>query len=466
MSFYKIPQNYAPGFVPQRYTFINDAAAATLTARLTDTRTAESVAELVLRDLWMPEIDVSAFLRRMAAALPFETGATGLYAPTTRTMTLSLAIGSDKAPDRIFLPATRETRSGEPLTSLPEVRLIGAEETDEVSVHCRTQCSALLTATCNGIPTQRTYGVAAEGVALFRLAAAEFPDAEAFDLHLTADGVESHFRYEVAETPAGSRRLAWLNEAGGIDRYTFPLTEERRYEIERRRLLLEESGYTQTEAVGEERLRIGSAYEPAAVLDALARLAARTDVVCFGALAQRSAASHATVVRFLDGVIRRERPTLRVFDVNLRQDFFSREVLEESMARCNILKISDEEAPRVAGCLTGWPAADPGGLCRELLDRRENLEMVILTEGAEGSRVFTRNRISAYVIPRGERVRPVDTVGAGDSFTAAFCAMLAAGYDIWPAQAFASKVAAFVCSCAGATPEYPAAAKTEFSGNL
>ena len=66
MSFYKIPQNYAPGFVPQRYTFINDAAAATLTARLTDTRTAESVAELVLRDLWMPEIDVSAFLRRMA----------------------------------------------------------------------------------------------------------------------------------------------------------------------------------------------------------------------------------------------------------------------------------------------------------------------------------------------------------------------------------------------------------------
>ena len=200
--------------------------------------------------------------------------------------------------------------------------------------------------------------------------------------------------------------------------------------------------------------------------DALARLAARTDVVCFGSLAQRSAASHATVVRFLDGVIRRERPTLRVFDVNLRQDFFSREVLEESMARCNILKISDEEAPRVAGCLTGCPAADPGGLCRELLDRRENLEMVILTEGAEGSRVFTRNRISAYVIPRGERVRPVDTVGAGDSFTAAFCAMLAAGYDIWPAQAFASKVAAFVCSCAGATPEYPAAAKTEFSGNL
>ena len=159
------------------------------------------------------------------------------------------------------------------------------------------------------------------------------------------------------------------------------------------------------------------------------------------------------------------------FDPNLRLPLWNtpdeaREQILWGLSQADVVKISDEEAPRVAGCLTGCPAADPGGLCRELLDRRENLEMVILTEGAEGSRVFTRNRISAYVIPRGERVRPVDTVGAGDSFTAAFCAMLAAGYDIWPAQAFASKVAAFVCSCAGATPEYPAAAKTEFSGNL
>ena len=274
MSFYKIPQNYAPGFAPQRYTFVNDAAASTLTARLGDTRTGETVAELALRDLWMPEIEVSAFLRRMAAVAPFEAGATGLYAPATRTMTLCVAIGSDRAPDRIFLPATRPTRSGEPLTSLPAVRLIGAAETDEVSVHCRTQCSARLTATCNGIPVQYTYDAAAEGVALFHLDAAEFPGAESFDLHVTADGTESHFRYEVAETPVGSRRLAWLNEAGGIDRYTFPLTEERRYGIERRRLLLEQGGYTQTEAVGEEWLRIGSAYEPAAVLDALARLAA------------------------------------------------------------------------------------------------------------------------------------------------------------------------------------------------
>lgn len=274
MSFYKIPANYAPGFVPQRYVFLNDAAASTLTARIADARTDRTVAELALRDLWMPQIEVSALLRRMNAAAPFETGATGLYAPATRTMALAVAVGSTRAADRIFLPATRATRAGEPLTSLPAVRLIGRTETDELSVHCRTQCTAELTAVAAGTATQHTYSVTAAGAALFRLDAAEFPEAERFELSVTADGVESHFRYEVAETPAGGRRLAWLNEAGGIDRYTFPLTEELRYEIERRRLLLGEAGHMQSEAVGEQRWRLGSAYEPAAVLDALARLAA------------------------------------------------------------------------------------------------------------------------------------------------------------------------------------------------
>ena len=194
-----------------------------------------------------------------------------------------------------------------------------------------------------------------------------------------------------------------------------------------------------------------------------------TRVFHFGTLSLTDEPARTTTYRAVEYA--KTHGKLVTYDPNLRKPLWNdlneaKEQMLWGLRQADVVKISDEEAPRVAGCLTGCPAADPGGLCRELLDRRENLEMVILTEGAEGSRVFTRNRISAYVIPRGERVRPVDTVGAGDSFTAAFCAMLAAGYDIWPAQAFASKVAAFVCSCAGATPEYPAAAKTEFSGNL
>ena len=140
--------------------------------------------------------------------------------------------------------------------------------------------------------------------------------------------------------------------------------------------------------------------------DALARLAARTDVVCFGSLAQRSAASHATVVRFLDGVIRRERPTLRVFDVNLRQDFFSREVLEESMARCNILKISDEEVEFLFGL-----GVQDGA--QYILDHYP-VKLVFVTCGADGC--WFQNRNAGGHVDSLKDIKVVDTTGAGDIF--------------------------------------------------
>lgn len=193
-----------------------------------------------------------------------------------------------------------------------------------------------------------------------------------------------------------------------------------------------------------------------------AELAGRCDVAAFGSLAQRSAVSHATILRFLDTMIASGRETLRVFDVNIRQSYYSSEVLRSSIERCNILKISDEEAERVAACL-GFADDDAGALCRRLLDLHAGLRLVILTEGAAGSRIFGRGDVSTYRIPPQNRIRPVDTVGAGDSFTAAFCAACVAGRPVPEAQRFASGVAAFVCSRESATPEYPADAAVRFS---
>lgn len=198
------------------------------------------------------------------------------------------------------------------------------------------------------------------------------------------------------------------------------------------------------------------AWDRIAWSDELEALARRCDVVCFGSLAQREAESRATIRRFLDTMIASGRTTMRVFDVNIRQMFHSTEVLDESVKRCNILKISDEESPVVSERLCGLKLyGDPGPFCQALLRRYENLELVILTEGADGSRIFTRDRVSAYVIPKEGREKPVDTVGAGDSFTAAFCVLCRAGFDIWPAQRTASEVAAFVCSQSSAAPSYP-----------
>ena len=171
-------------------------------------------------------------------------------------------------------------------------------------------------------------------------------------------------------------------------------------------------------------------------------LAQRADAVCFGSLVQRMA-SRASVLRFL----RATRPDcLKVFDINLRQHYYSREVLEESLQLADILKINDEEIRTVAG-LFGL-SDDDTAACRALIARYD-LRLVILTRGPQGSEVITPEA----VIPQaaGEAV-VVDTVGAGDSFTAAFVVAYLRGDSLADAQRLASDTAAYVCSRKGAMP--------------
>ena len=172
-------------------------------------------------------------------------------------------------------------------------------------------------------------------------------------------------------------------------------------------------------------------------------LAARADAVCFGSLVQRRA-SRESVLRFL----RATRPgTLKVFDINLRQHYYSREVLEASLQLADILKINDEEIRTVAG-LFGFEGDDET-VCRRLIDRYA-LRFVILTKGADGSEVVTADETLPQ--PAGE-AEVVDTVGAGDSFTAAFVVAYLQGKSLAEAQRLASDTAAYVCSCKGAMPE-------------
>ena len=172
-------------------------------------------------------------------------------------------------------------------------------------------------------------------------------------------------------------------------------------------------------------------------------LAARADAVCFGSLVQRMA-SRDSVLRF----VRAMRPeALKVFDINLRQHYYSREVLEESLRLADILKINDEEIRIVAG-LFGL-SDDAVTACRELIGAF-GLRLVILTKGPEGSEVITADD----VIPQGvDDVKIVDTVGAGDSFTAAFVVAYLRGDTLAEAQRLASATASYVCSRKGAMPE-------------
>lgn len=181
-------------------------------------------------------------------------------------------------------------------------------------------------------------------------------------------------------------------------------------------------------------------------IEALAR---RTRAICFGSLAQRNVVSRNTIEQFIDAMPKTEE-TLIVFDVNLRQSFYNREILDRSMERCNVLKINDEELVTISRML-GYPGTDLQSKCWILLGRY-HLKMLILTCGVNGSYVFTAGSMSFIATPQ---VKVADTVGAGDSFTGAFVASILKGLSVAEAHQKAVNVSAFVCTQHGAMPTLP-----------
>jgi len=172
-------------------------------------------------------------------------------------------------------------------------------------------------------------------------------------------------------------------------------------------------------------------------------LARRADAVCFGSLVQRMG-SRDSVMKFLRAT---SPEALRVFDINLRQHYYSSEVIDASLKLSNILKINDEEI-RIVADMFGL-GADDTVACRSLAERY-GLKLVILTKGAKGSEVITATESIPQEVGK---VDVVDTVGAGDSFTAAFVVAYLRGTSLGEAQRLANERAAYVCSRKGAMPE-------------
>jgi fructokinase len=170
--------------------------------------------------------------------------------------------------------------------------------------------------------------------------------------------------------------------------------------------------------------------------------------VCFGSLAQRNVVSRENIHRFLDAT---PEDCVKIFDINLRQIFYTKEVIQESMRRCNILKINDEELV-IIGRMFGYPGLDIENKCWLILGKYD-LDMLVLTCGTNGSYVFTPGQMSFQETPK---VEVADTVGAGDSFTGSFCAAILNGKPVAEAHKLAVKVSAFVCTQNGAMPTIPA----------
>ena len=182
--------------------------------------------------------------------------------------------------------------------------------------------------------------------------------------------------------------------------------------------------------------------------DDIAQVARNCRAVCFGSLAQRNVVSRETIQQFLDAT---PADCLKIFDINLRQQFYTQDIIRESLQRCNILKINDEELVLI-GRMFGYPGLDIENKCWLILGKYD-LDMLVLTCGTNGSYVFTPGHVSYQETPK---VKVADTVGAGDSFTGSFVGSILNGKTVPEAHRTAVQVSAYVCTQNGAMPTLPA----------
>jgi fructokinase len=189
------------------------------------------------------------------------------------------------------------------------------------------------------------------------------------------------------------------------------------------------------------------AWDHLQLTDNLKQLAPTLDAVCFGVLCQRGEVTRRTVHAFLDLMA---PGALKIFDINLRQAYFSKELVEQSLQRATVLKLSDEELPQLAKYF-----GLEGSIVEQLreLHTRFQLDIIAYTRGPDGCLLMSAETIEeAGAVP----VTVMDSVGAGDSFTAALCMGLVQHWPLCKVSEFANKVAAYVCSHEGATPALPA----------
>jgi fructokinase len=178
-------------------------------------------------------------------------------------------------------------------------------------------------------------------------------------------------------------------------------------------------------------------------------LAAQATAICFGSLAQRSPVARCTIHEFLGAA----RPTTtRIFDVNLRQPFYSKDILADSIRRSSIIKLNQEELPVVLQLLESPTPLTPGKeiLAGEWLLHLSGAQLVCITRGAQGSLLVSKEGFHEHP---GFSVQTVDTVGAGDAFTAALVHHFLRGAPLSAMNEAANRMGAWLAARPGATPE-------------
>ena len=242
----------------------------------------------------------------------------------------------------------------------------------------------------------------------------------------------------IGDDELGRRALAALNEhqvnSAAVARLNYPTGQVD--------VTLDEHGHASYEFAS------NTAWDHLPWTNELEELTSRTNVVCFGTLAQRSEESQGTIRRFVAST---PASCLRLLDINLRSPFWNHDVILQSLGMASALKLNDSELPVISSLLE-FRGSDEAVLAQIM--ERYSFKFVALTRGANGS-LLLQDSGERSDLP-GQSVNVVDTVGAGDAFTAALALGILRGLGLEAIHRWASDVAAFVCTQAGATPHLPA----------
>ena len=271
-----------------------------------------------------------------------------------------------------------------------------------------------------------------------------FPEGEKFGgapanftCHCRSLGADAYVVSRVGDDPRGKRARDFLKKHGV---HLAGLTVDGAHETGVVLVTVDENGKP------EYKIKEGVAWDHISWNGELARIASAIDAVCFGSLCQRHEISRDAIRRFVSATPSR---CMRVLDCNLRQQFYSHDIIRKSLELANVLKLNDEELPVVARIL-GIGGSDERILAH--LIHQFDLRLIALTRGAQGAVMVTETETSARSAPV---VEIVNTVGAGDCFTAAMIMGFLAGKPLNEINEHANRLAAFVCTQAGAVPALP-----------
>ncbi|MDR1091614.1 MAG: carbohydrate kinase [Prevotella sp.] len=257
-----------------------------------------------------------------------------------------------------------------------------------------------------------------------------------------AGGAPVNFTFHASQTGAAGYAISALgNDALG---------NELMHELDKNKInyLIEKVDYptgtvevTLNEGIPRYVINENVAWDYIPLTDSMKQLVSEADAICFGTLAQRSLVSRNTTLALLKLV---KADAYRLYDINLRQHFYSKDIIENSLIHANSFKVNDEEIEVLKKLFS--LDMENEQVCHWFISRF-GLRLVILTAGELYSTVYTPDEMSTIETPK---VEVADTVGAGDCFSGVLITAFLKGKTLKEAHSMAVNAAAHVCSCQGA----------------